>query len=85
MYDLNLYIYIISIAILIVDLKIIRNIFFPFTLPPLLPPSSLEHSTILYEDSNNTPLLRVAWNKQDRNYLSVRVNRFYLFEVIRTI
>lgn len=29
----------------------------------------LEHSTIIYEDPNRTPLLRLAWNKQDQNYL----------------
>ena len=38
---------------------------------------SLEHSTIIYESSNQdkkdpkfTPLLRLAWNKQDPNYLA---------------
>lgn len=30
----------------------------------------LEHSTIIYEDPNHTPLLRLAWNKQDPNYLA---------------
>lgn len=30
----------------------------------------LEHSTIIYEDSTHTPLLRLSWNKQDPNYLS---------------
>jgi len=30
----------------------------------------LEHSTIIYEDSSHTPLLRLAWNKQDPNYLA---------------
>lgn len=30
----------------------------------------LEHSTIIYEDPQHTPLLRLAWNKQDPNYLS---------------
>ena len=30
----------------------------------------LEHSTIIYEEANHTPLLRLAWNKQDPNYLS---------------
>ncbi|MPC87915.1 DDB1- and CUL4-associated factor 7 [Portunus trituberculatus] len=30
----------------------------------------LEHSTIIYEDPAHTPLLRLAWNKQDPNYLS---------------
>lgn len=31
---------------------------------------SLEHSTILYESPDLTPLLRIAWNKQDPNYLA---------------
>lgn len=31
---------------------------------------SLEHSTILYESPNLTPLLKLAWNKQDPNYLA---------------
>jgi len=30
----------------------------------------LEHSTIIYEEAQHTPLLRLAWNKQDPNYLS---------------
>ena len=30
----------------------------------------LEHSTIIYEDPHHTPLLRLAWNKQDTNYLA---------------
>lgn len=30
----------------------------------------LEHSTIIYEDAAKTPLLRLAWNKQDPNYLA---------------
>ena len=30
----------------------------------------LEHSTIIYEDPTHTPLLRLAWNKQDTNYLA---------------
>ena len=30
----------------------------------------LEHSTIIYEDQQHVPLLRLAWNKQDPNYLS---------------
>ena len=30
----------------------------------------LEHSTIIYEDPHHTPLLRLAWNKQDPNYLA---------------
>uniref|UniRef100_A0A1B6M5H7 DDB1- and CUL4-associated factor 7 n=1 Tax=Graphocephala atropunctata TaxID=36148 RepID=A0A1B6M5H7_9HEMI len=35
----------------------------------------LEHSTIIYEDPFRTPLLRLAWNKQDPNYLaSVAMN-----------
>jgi WD repeat-containing protein 68 len=31
---------------------------------------SLEHSTIVYEQPDNVPLLRVGWNKQDPNYLA---------------
>ena len=30
----------------------------------------LEHSTIIYESKNLMPLLRLAWNKQDPNYLA---------------
>lgn len=30
----------------------------------------LEHSTIIYEDPAHIPLLRLAWNKQDPNYLA---------------
>lgn len=30
----------------------------------------MEHSTIIYEDPSRTPLLRLAWNKQDPNYLA---------------
>ncbi|XP_065191757.1 DDB1- and CUL4-associated factor 7-like [Sycon ciliatum] len=30
----------------------------------------LEHSTIMYEDYNHRPLLRIAWNRQDANYLA---------------
>mmetsp|Transcript_10847 Transcript_10847/g.11269 ORF Transcript_10847/g.11269 Transcript_10847/m.11269 type:complete len:333 (+) Transcript_10847:27-1025(+) len=31
---------------------------------------SLEHSTILYESPDLTPLLRIAWNKIDTNYIA---------------
>lgn len=31
---------------------------------------SLEHSTILYETADLSPLLRIAWNRQDPNYLA---------------
>ena len=31
---------------------------------------SLEHSTIIYEDPMNTPLLRLAWNKLDESFLA---------------
>eukprot|EP00953_Heterococcus_sp_UTEX-ZZ885_P038270 19645-Heterococcus_DN1.PRE.2 len=31
---------------------------------------SLEHSTIIYETPDLVPLLRLAWNKQDPNYLA---------------
>lgn len=30
----------------------------------------LEHSTIIYEDPQHSPLLRLSWNKQDPNYLA---------------
>jgi len=30
----------------------------------------LEHSTIIYESPDQTALLRLAWNKQDPNYLA---------------
>ena len=33
----------------------------------------LEQSTIMYEDPNHLPLLRLAWNKQDPNYLATFV------------
>jgi len=31
---------------------------------------NLEHSTILYETPDNSPLLRLSWNKKDPNYLA---------------
>ena len=31
---------------------------------------NLEHSTIIYEDQQHKALLRLAWNKQDTNYIS---------------
>eukprot|EP01120_Amphizonella_sp_Union-15-10_P008919 TRINITY_DN3296_c0_g2_i1.p1 TRINITY_DN3296_c0_g2~~TRINITY_DN3296_c0_g2_i1.p1 ORF type:complete len:329 (-),score=58.35 TRINITY_DN3296_c0_g2_i1:106-1092(-) len=34
---------------------------------------SLEHSTIIFETQECTPLLRLAWNKQDPNYLATMV------------
>jgi len=34
---------------------------------------SLEHSTIIYESEEMMPLLRLAWNKQDPNYLATIV------------
>ena len=30
----------------------------------------MEHSTIIYENEIGTPLLRIAWNQQDPNYLA---------------
>lgn len=47
----------------------------------------LEHSTIIYEDPQHSPLLRLAWNKQDPNYLAtvamdaceVIINNFVFF------
>jgi len=32
---------------------------------------NLEHSTIMYETVDKSPLLRLAWNKQDPNYVAV--------------
>ncbi|KAJ3358642.1 ddb1 and cul4 associated factor 7 [Allomyces javanicus] len=32
---------------------------------------ALEHSTIIYEHPQSAPLLRLAWNRQDPNYLAV--------------
>ncbi len=45
----------------------------------------LEHSTIIYEDPQHRPLLRLAWNRQDPSYLAtiamdaceVRLSSFY--------
>jgi WD repeat-containing protein 68 len=31
---------------------------------------SLEHSTIIYESPELVPLLRLAWNKHDQNYMA---------------
>lgn len=31
---------------------------------------SLEHSTIMYESDDLTPLLRLSWNRQDPNYIA---------------
>lgn len=31
---------------------------------------SLEHSTILYETPDLSPLMRLVWNKQDPNYIA---------------
>lgn len=31
---------------------------------------TLEHSTIVYETASLTPILRLAWNKQDPNYIA---------------
>ncbi|KHN82847.1 DDB1- and CUL4-associated factor 7 [Toxocara canis] len=31
---------------------------------------NLQHSTIVYEDPMRTPLMRLAWNKQDSHYLA---------------
>lgn len=34
----------------------------------------LEHSTIIYESADQSPLLRVVWNKRDPNYLATIMN-----------
>lgn len=31
---------------------------------------NLEHSNIIYEDEDSSPLLRLAWNQQDSNYIA---------------
>jgi WD repeat-containing protein 68 len=31
---------------------------------------ALEHSTILYESADLSPLLKIAWNKKDANYVA---------------
>jgi DDB1- and CUL4-associated factor 7 len=31
---------------------------------------NLEHSTIVYETADSSPLVRLAWNKQDPNYMA---------------
>ena len=31
---------------------------------------NLEHSTIIYESSDQTPFVRVAWNREDPNFLA---------------
>jgi len=32
---------------------------------------NLDHSSIIYEDPSSSPLLRLAWNKQDPNFVAV--------------
>ena len=46
--------------------------------------SNLDHSTVIYEDPTNTPLLRVAWNKVEESgyYLSVRTKLSCICDVI---
>jgi len=41
---------------------------------------SLEHSTIIYESPDSAPLLRLAWNKQDPNYLAT-----FMFDSPKTL
>ena len=52
---------------------------------------SLEQSTIIYENNDNTPLLRIAWNKLDDHYLAtismdspkvVILDRRYIFKTL---
>jgi len=46
---------------------------------------SLEHSTIIYDDAAHTPLLRLAWNKQDNNYLAtMKVSNFSISGRLRS-
>lgn len=46
----------------------------------------LEHSTIIYEDPQHRPLLRLAWNRQDPSYLATismdACEVFYVFHLI---
>ena len=32
---------------------------------------ALDHSTVLFETENNNPIVRLAWNKLDTNYLAI--------------
>ncbi|CAK77297.1 unnamed protein product (macronuclear) [Paramecium tetraurelia] len=32
---------------------------------------ALDHSTVLFETENNNPIVRLAWNKMDTNYLAI--------------
>lgn len=51
----------------------------------------LEHSTIIYEDAQHHPLLRLCWNKQDPNYLAtmamdaMEVERLLLSETMANL
>ena len=47
-----------------------KSTYIIFNVPTLPVARSLEHSTILYEDPQQLPLLRLSWNKQDHNYLA---------------
>lgn len=47
---------------MVVQGRVIVDVFYPYR--------HLEHSTIIYEDPQQSPLLRLSWNKQDPNYLA---------------
>lgn len=44
----------------------------------------MEYSTIVFEEPNRRPLLRLAWNKQDHNYLATFArgsNEVYILDI----
>jgi WD repeat-containing protein 68 len=46
----------------------------------------LEHSTIIYEDPQHRPLLRLAWNRQDPSYLAtISMDACEVFSVFHLI
>ena len=55
------------INIILTVLEIVGNLNCSLTIDPI---RHLEHSTIIYEDAQQQPLLRLCWNKQDPNYLA---------------
>ena len=66
------YIIIIIMIILLVQSAMMQNIYMYncHALSVCIFIRNLEHSTILYEDQKQQPLLRLAWNRQDPNYLA---------------
>lgn len=46
----------------------------------------LEHSTIIYEDPQHRPLLRLAWNRQDPSYLAtISMDACEVFFIYRSL